>query len=550
MRLVYVLMTTVGTLLGACPTVLAQQPAGQTVFGDQSLRERVKAQKTRIGKLTRQIEGLQEGRLPAPNRVAEPAGFNSGATSLFDDLPAAGDEPLLALDDMPPPELSLPGEPSAEELQKQVEIQQKQIALLEKMVRLLAGQVDAQGPTVAALQAQVAALEARAKQAAERDQELASGLDNLTDHFDAQQRYGPQLPSQLKELFLPSGTNQTPFSIYNALSMRYQYFPSQKGLGQFQFIEYDAIFLLQLNNRFLFEAQLEVHPDGVEPEFAQIDYVANDWLTVVGGRFMAPLGAFNERLHYLWINKLPDYPIFAWGVIPAFDLNLNGVQLRGSRYVFDSPVKVEYAAYAANGWGLPGQATLQDFADLSEEVDQSKSINNAVAFGGRVGIWLPLNGFFGGVSYFGSRPYTSADGINVDTWDVDLNYHQGNWDLRFECAQMVERTSAFVGNDIRRSGLYGQIAYRPYDAAQDWLQKTEAVFRYSYADIQGLPVDQIDLTAFTFLNQAPVSRNQYTVGLNYYPYPSMAFRLAYEVNNELGVNLKDNVLLAGFAWGF
>jgi hypothetical protein len=435
-------------------------------------------------------------------------------------------------------------------LKKQLELQRKQIDLLNRMVKLLASELEKQVPAVSKMQTQVATLEARSKQSAQRDRELANGLDNLTEHVDATDRNGPSLPAQLKEWFLPGGTNETPLSIYNALSFRYNEFINDKGVGKFQFIEYDPIILLQLNKQFLFESQLEVHTNGIEPEFAQVDWMATDWLTVVGGRFMTPIGSFNERLHYLWINKLPDFPIFAWAVVP-FDFNLNGVQLRGSKYLFGSPVKMEYAFYAANGWGVPGMGAVTDFVNIQGQTDGSKTINNSIAYGGRVGMWLPSVGFNGGVSYFGNRPYTrGTDAVNVDMWDVDLNYHIGNWDARFEAGQTFQNTTPFIGNNILLQGLYAQIAYRPYDVANQYLQKTEAVFRYSLFRGSGYTPNQLDLTAFTFRNQVPVSRNQYTFGVNYYPYPSMALRVAFEINQEIGVNLKDNALLAGFFWAF
>ncbi len=440
--------------------------------------------------------------------------------------------------------------PADEQAKKQLDVQRRQLDLLNRMVRLLASELEKQGPAVTRMQTQVATLESRSKQAAQRDQELANGLDNLNEHVDATQRYGPSLPAQLKQWFLPSGTNESPLSIYNVLSMRYNEFISDKGIGKFQFIEYDPSILLKLNERFLFETRLEIHPDGLEPEYAQIDWLATDWLTVVGGRFLTPIGSFNERLHFLWINKLPDFPIFAWAVVP-FDFNLNGAQARGSFYLFGSPVKMEYALYAANGFGVPGAGGVTDFAFIQGQTDSSKSINSAIAYGGRVGIWIPAVGFNGGVSYFGNRPYTRGiDGVNIDIWDIDLNYHMGNWDARFEAAQTFQNTTPFIGTNILLQGLYAQIAYRPYDVSNFFLQRTEAVFRYSVFRGSGYTPDQLDLTAFTFVNQAPVSRNQYTFGVNYYPYPSMALRAAYEINQEIGTTLKDNVFLASFVWAF
>jgi len=548
--------------LGGSP-VPDPRRARPSVLQTPSARQQLLVQEKQIESLTNTVQSLGQRLDRSPFQSALSGDGTAPGTPAIGPGPApfltppAGPpgttelrQTQLALQNLKQQQAAAPLDASAEELQRQLELQRKQIEVLEKMVRLLASQLEQQGPLLADMQTQVATLTARSQQAAQRDRQLASGIDNLSDQFDAQQRYGPPLPAQLKQSFLASGTNETPLSIFNALSMRYQYFPSQRGLGQFQFIEYDPIFLLQLNNSFLFESQLEVHPDGVEPEFAQIDWTVNDALTVVGGRFMTPIGVFNERLHYLWINRLPDYPIFAWQVVPAFDFNLNGVQLRGAKYLFRSSWKAEYAFYMTNGWGVPGQGGLGDFADLNGMTDQSKSINNAVAYGGRIGLWHPASGFFGGISYFGNSPYSTTSGTNMTIWDLDLNYHQGNWDWRFEGAQTFQQTGSFIGNDIVRRGFYTQIAYRFYDAPTEFLSRIEAVFRYSYADIRGVPLNQLDLTAFTFPNQSPVSRDQYTVGANYYIYPSMAIRWAYEFNKEIGGNLKDDVLLTSFTWGF
>ena len=46
-------------------------------------------------------------------------------------------------------------------------------------------------------------------------------------------------------------------------------------------------------------------PSGVELSQAQLDFIATDWLTVVTGHFLSPMGFFNERVHPTWI-KLAD----------------------------------------------------------------------------------------------------------------------------------------------------------------------------------------------------------------------------------------------------
>jgi hypothetical protein len=296
-------------------------------------------------------------------------------------------------------------------LQKQLEVQQKEIELLKEQVQ----QRPLAGSPVEKLQTQVATLEARSTQAARRDQELAQGIDNLTEHLDAEERNGPRLPATLKELFLPSQTNETPLSIYGTLVAGYQLFPSKAGEGEFFFDGLEPIFLLQLNDKMLLEAELEFRADGVEVGYAQMDYIVNDWLTLVGGRFLAPIGFFNERLHPAWINKLPDFPLMMRQVSLA-DFSLNGVQARGAHYLCCSPLKLEYSVFLANGLGVPGTGQLTDLADLGALKDTTHDVNEAMAFGGRVGLWWPEVGFAGGLSAFFNRAYAEDAGTDINLW--------------------------------------------------------------------------------------------------------------------------------------
>jgi hypothetical protein len=435
-----------------------------------------------------------------------------------------------------------------DEQKKLLELQQKQLDLLEKMVKELAEQVRKQ-PNVEKLETQVTTLESRSVQAARRDQELAKGLDILTEHVDAQDRYGPELPATLKELFLPSRTNETPLSIYGTLVGGYRDFPHHVGEGEFFFDGFEPIFLLQLNDHILLETELEFHGEGVEVGYAQMDLIVNNWLTVVAGRYLAPIGFFNERQHAAWINKLPDFPLMMEQVSLA-DFSLNGVQLRGAKYLCCSDLKMEYSLYVANGIGAPGEGTLTDLADLGALKDTTHDVNEAMAFGGRLGFWLPEAGVTWGFSAFFNRPYGEVAGPDINLVQFDAGYHRCNWDARFEIAHMFEETSSFLGNNIDRWGLYAQVAYRPYDAHERWLQNTEFVFRYSYAQVTGVDPTKLDLTAFETPVAAPVTRHQFAFGVDYYIYPSLVVKLAYEINRERGIDLKDDAILGQVAWGF
>jgi len=207
-------------------------------------------------------------------------------------------------------------DPGTERQQKLSELQQKQIGVLEEQSKLTAEQLEKQAPIVEKLQTQTAKLAARSRQAAQRDQELAEAHDALLDSVDSRQRNPPWLPAPLKELFLPTGTNVTPFTIYNTVSTRYDVFPNRRGAGTFAFEEYTPFLLYQLNKRFLLTAETSFTQSGVSLGQAQIDIFLNDWLTADVGYFLAPIGFWNERLDPRWINKLPDIPLVMRQVIP------------------------------------------------------------------------------------------------------------------------------------------------------------------------------------------------------------------------------------------
>lgn len=153
-------------------------------------------------------------------------------------------------------------------------------------------------------------------------------------------------------------------------------------------------------------------------------------------------------------------------------------------------------------------------------------------------------------TYFNGR-YSSAATDQFNLWQLDLGYRKGNWDVRFEYADTYQQAASYIGNNIQRMGYYAQVAYRPYHLEQCILKNLEVAVRYSRVWFHGIDPTQVDPTAFDTLVDVPVNRDQWTVGVNYYFYPSMALRLAYEVNHESGpINLHDNVVLAQYVWAF
>jgi hypothetical protein len=455
-----------------------------------------------------------------------------------------------------------------ETLKKQVELLQKQIAIQEKMIVLLQEQMKKQAP-VEKLEAQVITLEARSKQAAQRDFEISQAIDKVVEHQDAVER-NPILPAGLKELFLPSGNNETTLSIYGALAVGYSSFhgnadTAANGAGRpsvpggFYFGEFTPDFLIKLNDWILLEAEIGITGNGqvAAGSFAQADFFINDWLTIIGGRFVAPIGFYNERLNNPWINKLPgdapgSGPLLWQQVLPA--MSMNGVQAAGAFYLGNSPFKMEYNAYVSNGLNLApataGAPTIDELANLENMTNTFNITQNGKAYGGRLGLWWPEKGLAGGVSLLHSTDYISGFTDSITCFAVDLSYHKDNWDIRLEYGRTDQQASSFGFDDIHRQGFHGQIAYRPKHLPNGFLQKLEFVYRYGYVDFRGIDPTTLNLSTYATPVDVPVRRQQNEIGINYWFAPRCVIKFAFQINDEPGFHLHDNQFITELAWGW
>jgi hypothetical protein len=453
------------------------------------------------------VDGGSRAQAQTPARPSEPSGalIASPETALAQ---SRGESPIdLQLSALVQDAANLQQQQAAaqgsaqQDLKKQLEILQKQVETQQKMIQLLLEQVRKQpagGAAVQKLEVQTATLEARTRQAAQRDQELAQAVDNIVEHQDSAERYGPQLPDKLKELFLPSGNNETPLSIYGALAFGYSKTlgdstTAANGAGRpstpggFYFGEFTPDFLLKLNDWIFLEAELSVGSTGSVSagSFAQADFFINDWLTIIAGRFVAPIGWFNERLNNPWINKLPgdapgSGPLLWQQVLPPF--SLLGVQAQGSFYIGCSPIKLEYSAYISNGLNLTpaiaSSPTINELANRENMENTFNLIRNEKAVGGRIGLWWPAMDLEAGLSGMYNGDYLAGPfEESIGLWAVDFTYHKGNWDVRAEYGITYQQAGSFAGTpgltgNIRRQGFHGQVAYRPRHVCNKYLQNT------------------------------------------------------------------------------
>ncbi len=456
--------------------------------------------------------------------------------------------------------------PADEKQKKQLELLQKQVETQQKMIELLVEQVKKQPPAGLSLER----LDARSLQAAQRDQELANAVDNQAEQREADLRLGPRWPATLKELFLPSETNESPLSIYGSLAFGYSKIlgdsttvptgPRPSTPGGFYFGEFSPDFFLKLNDWILLEAEISIGPSGSVSagSFAQADFFVNDWLTIIAGRFVAPIGWYNLRINNPWVNKLPadapgGPPLLWLQVLPP--MSMLGVEAQGSFYLGCSPVKMEYAAFVSNGLNVtpatPGSPTINELANLENMQNTFSNITNEKAVGGRIGFWWPEAGLEAGFSGMYNGDYV-AGGFedSIGLWAVDFNYHKGNWDVRAEYGITYQQAKSFLNDNIRRQGVYAQVAYRPLDCGIRYLENVEVVYRYSYVDFHGIDATTLDLTTFATPIDVPVRRQQNEFGINYYFYPRMVLKCAYQINDEPGFHLHDNQFITELAWGW
>ena len=114
---------------------------------------------------------------------------------------------------------------------------------------------------------------------------------------------------------------------------------------------FSPIFHFQYRDLVLLEAELEyeVDSDGeteTNLEYLTIDWFLNDYMVLLGGKFLSPIGQFRQNLHPSWINKLPSAPP-GFGHDGAAPVSEMGVQLRGGFPI--AGLRTNYAIYVSNG---------------------------------------------------------------------------------------------------------------------------------------------------------------------------------------------------------
>jgi len=214
--------------------------------------------------------------------------------------------------------------------------------------------------------------------------------------------------------------------------------------GGFAFADFAPIFLYRASDKILFEAGFDFmiqnvataqagdtsgggYSTSVNLSFATIDYLMNDYMTLVAGNMLLPLGTYSERTAG-WLNKVPDNPM-PRSLLPGSGV---GAQIRGAIPVGETGGNFHYSVFAANGPGSLDGSGRAGQLDLGGNVGVTLAGNTAnnhggMGYGGRIAYfypWKPQHDVEVGISGM-SSPWDNAGNRNFSAGVVDLAMHFG-----------------------------------------------------------------------------------------------------------------------------
>jgi len=328
--------------------------------------------------------------------------------------------------------------------------------------------------------------------------------------------------------------------------------------GSYNVGTFAPIFHYQFRDQVMLEAELEISTaeDGsteTAMEYLTIDWILNDNMILVAGRFLSPVGNFRQNLHPSWINKLPSAPpgFGHDGAAPVSDM---GVQLRGGFHI--GGMKANYAVYTANGPEV--KAEIAPDAGDNTAIDEIEydgvdaeafgaDGDGEKVFGGRFGI-LPVPSLEIAVSFVsGKATVTSFEGdeftgtnpglggiaaSNYDVTGMDVSWRNKSFDVRYEYVRSELGETNIGGFGLASAEWttwYGQVTYKIPSS------KFEAVVRYADFDTPHASADV----------------QQTAVGLNYLITNNFIAKLGFESNDNpnAGQQAYDRALVQ-LAYGF
>ncbi len=315
----------------------------------------------------------------------------------------------------------------------------------------------------------------------------------------------------------------------------------------FALADFAPIFLFRARDNILFEAGFDINLQNNAPgssgattsiglSFATLDYLLNDYVTLVAGDMLLPLGTYSERSAG-WLNKIPDDPL-PRGVLPGAGV---GAQLRGAVPLGTSGQSIHYAVYGANGPGSVDGTGNHDQIDFDGNVGINSdgtfgNLHGSPSAGGRVGWFFPWKPHFDvelGISGQ-SGTWDNADQRRWSAGVFDGALHLGpNIEVKGEYIYTWQETDD-VGT-IHPKGWWVQAAYKLAGLNLDLplVNNIELVGRYD-----------------TTRDGLETKADRWTIGYVYYFTNTLLFEGDYEFANSNSPDLNHNALIFQLSYGF
>lgn len=303
----------------------------------------------------------------------------------------------------------------------------------------------------------------------------------------------------------------------------------------------------RFNDKFLFNSEIEIeHSNEISVEFAYVDYLASDHLTLRGGMLLLPLGLVNE-FHEPTVFIGAKRPETEQRILPT-TWRENGAGILGSAG------RLNFRAYVTNG--LRGAAfTSAGIRGGRQKGAQALAAN--LAFSGRVDV-TPVPGVIGGIGFYrggSGQEQVVLNGARLDVGTTVVEVHGQaqvrGFDLRALFAQASIDEAADASRALRlpagspiaetMQGGYVQAGYNVLSQVNTPLALTPYV-RYEQIDTQHrVPTG--------FLRDLSRDGALKTLGVELKPIPNVVLKTDYQwITNQAGTGRNQFNVNMGYAF--
>ena len=406
-------------------------------------------------------------------------------------------------------------------------------------------------------------------------QQVQEALQQYQDQMTAKEGQVEQEVTKLKEEVAKAAEWKYPDTLIHMAGYADVGYSFDSGeSGNYAVGSFSPIFHYQYRDIVMLESELEISVGDkgeteLEMEYLTIDYFLNDYVALVGGKFLSPIGQFRQNQHPSWLNKLASAPpgFGHDGAAPTSDV---GVQARGG-FPIGSKF-ANYAAFVSNGPELNSVFEDDEF-ELEGLVAEGfgSDADGEKVFGGRFG-FLPLPGLEIGISVATGKATVTALELahggdegeeHAEKFRTVVLNEEGpeepeepEFDLHDEQARDYDVFGADFVWGLGNFQLRGEYTKSKVGAADAGITASEGASWESWYTQAAYLIPQTKIEPvirYTDFNSPHSSQDQtqWGLGLNYLISNNVIGKITYELNDgEAGSMADINRWLIQLAYGF